>query len=45
MEEVCCNFDRRVDLCSELEVPEEEGCIMFLPEELLVKVEVPCTVM
>jgi hypothetical protein len=39
MEKVCCDFDGRVDLWSELEILEEEGCSMFFPEEL-VKVEV-----
>jgi hypothetical protein len=44
MEKVCCYFDERVHLWSELEVLEEEGCIMFVPEELLVKVgSVFCT--
>jgi hypothetical protein len=40
MENVCCYSDGRIDLWSELEVLEEEGCSMFVPEELLVKVEV-----
>jgi hypothetical protein len=40
MEKVCCDFDGKVDLWSELEVLEEEGCSMFVPEELLVKGEV-----
>jgi hypothetical protein len=37
MEEVCCYLDGGVDLWSELEVLEEEGCSIFVPEELLVK--------
>jgi hypothetical protein len=41
VEKVCCYFDGRVGLWSELEVLEEEGCSMFVPEELLVEVEVP----
>jgi hypothetical protein len=40
MENVCCDFDGRVDLWSEFKVLEEEGCSMFVPEELLVIVEV-----
>jgi hypothetical protein len=40
MEKVCRYFDGRVDLWSELEVLEEEGCSMFVSEELPVKVEV-----
>jgi hypothetical protein len=35
MEKVCCYFDGRVDLWSELEVLEEEGYSMFIPEELM----------
>jgi hypothetical protein len=40
MESVCCYSDGGVSLWSELEVPEEEGCSMFVPEELSVKVDV-----
>jgi hypothetical protein len=40
MEKVCCYFDGGVDLWSELEVLEGEGCSVFVPEELSVKVEV-----
>jgi hypothetical protein len=36
-------IDACVDLWSALEVLEEEGCSMFVPEELLVKVEVSCS--
>jgi hypothetical protein len=39
MEKVCCYFEGRANLWSELEVLEEEGCSMFVPEEL-VEVEV-----
>jgi hypothetical protein len=41
MEKVCCCFDGRADLWSELEcLKKRDGCSMFVPEKLLVKLEV-----
>jgi hypothetical protein len=36
---MCCDFDRKVDQWSKLEVLEEEGYSMFVPKEFMVKIE------